>query len=166
MLGRMSVRKLGGALVVAGGVLASVGVAGMVLDGGSEARPAAPTPAPASPMAQETVEGFLDRLGEAMGSGDTVFLVARLHPAVLDLYGSEACLAAMDGLAPVRFRVRSVGEPETFGWVSDGVRREIPDALTVRVRARTDLGAVIRDVHLARVDGELRWLTDCGDPIA
>jgi hypothetical protein len=165
MLGRMSVRKLGGALVVAGGVLALVGVAGMVLYGGGEGRPAA-TPAPGSTTAQETVEGFLDRLGEAMGSGDAAFLVERLHPAVLDLYGRDACLAAMEGLAQVRFRVRSVGEPETYRWVSDGVRREIPDALTVRVRARTDVGAVIRDVHLARVDGELRWLTDCGDPIA
>ena len=166
MLGRMSVRKLGGALVVAGGVLASVGVAGMALDGGGEARSAA-TPAPTSTTAEEeTVEGFLDRLGEAMGAGDAAFLVEGLHPAVLDLYGRDACLAAMEGLAPVRFRVRSVGEPEIYGWVSDGVRREIPDALTVRVRARTDVGAVIRDVHLARVDGELRWLTDCGDPIA
>src|SRR6266536_32932 len=116
-----------GALVAAGGL---VGL-GTVNDNKpppptSPAAIASPTSSPspsASPStAAETVEQFLPGFQGAIKSGDAAFLLARLHPAVLDLYGDAQCRTYLSAFkdATLRYTILSVTGPGTYDYNPDG----------------------------------------------
>ena len=193
-------RKLALLLAVGGVVAVVVGIVGLVNGGeetssaspvtsptsgapspsrGATASPSvSPTPAASpstspssSPSEQaETPEAFFRRFRAAVRAGKPAFLLARLHPFVLDRYADADCRTYLGGLHLPAYDVRvlSVGATERFRWKTDGLRRDVPMTTTVRIRYTEDGGTFVEtDTHLVRSsDGSLLFLTDCGTPKA
>jgi hypothetical protein len=115
----------------------------------------------------DSAEGFFSSLAAAFRAGDSVTLYDALHPAVIDLYGEEACRGALDRGPDESAAIEVVDAegPGPFEWTIDGVTTSIEDALTVNV-TRTAAGETSSaEAHIAFVDTELRWFTDCGEPL-
>jgi hypothetical protein len=123
-------------------------------------------PAPAGESPQE----FLTAWVAAHRAHDVEFLLARLHPLVIERYGEEQCRAYLDAIDGSAYgaEVLSV-EPGTapWLWVLDGIETLVDDAITVQVR-RTEDGTTFFEAegHLVLVDTEISWFTDCGTPLA
>jgi hypothetical protein len=189
--------RLGRALLIAGASLLLVGLVGRFALGGggddagapspSPSISAAPTPEPTAPtgptagettspepepsetLAAETPEEFFADFAEAIRTGDVEFLLARLHPVVLERYGRQRCRAAVASLATdptLDVKIRSTSEPGSYEFASDGKTATVEDAFTVALTFTTAEGTARQDGHVALVDGELRWFTDCGEPLA
>jgi hypothetical protein len=110
---------------------------------------------------------FFSEQNRLFQTQDVDSLYARLHPAVIDLYGGEVCAAYLTSVieTPVQIDVRSASEIGTWIWVIDDRNIPIPQALDVEVDFTARGETVARTVHLALVGEELRWFTDCGDPL-
>jgi hypothetical protein len=186
-------RRIAGASLVVAGVGASiVGLIGL-LGGGEGADPAtaASTPEPsaspaasgtasptpsaepthASPTAEpeppETPEVFFAALGRAFRSGDTRFLLSRLHPFVIDRYGEASCRAYLAGLDVPEYEVEvlDVEGDERFLYETDGLRRRVPSATAVRIRFTEDGDTFIETTgHIVGSGDGFLWFTDCGAP--
>jgi hypothetical protein len=120
-------------------------------------------------VGSERINAFFQRLDSAIQSGDTSWLFNALHPAVLDLYGDEACQAQLAQAItnPFTSEVESVEEFGPWTWERDERSRLIENAYTIAV-IRTPSGgaAEMQEAHLAlREDGSLGWFTDCGEPL-
>ena len=132
------------------------------------ARATGTTPVPTTaPVGTRAVAFFAD-WANALRTGDATFLYERLHPAVVDRYGDTACRAYVGAIQRPLAATEVLGtDPATaaWSWETDGRSTEIPDALGLRLR-RTEDGSTYTesDVHVALVDGEVRWFTDCGTP--
>lgn len=187
--------RLGPALMIAGAALLVVGLVGRFAldsdDGGAAApspspsasvtpiseptespEPSAsesPSPEPPPTVVAETPEAFIALFAEAIRTDDDAFLLARLHPVVLELYGKAQCrrqVASLAGDPSFEARVRGVEGPAPYDYAPDGQSITIEDALTVAVTFTSDAGTSRQDAHVAPVGSELRWFTDCGDPLA
>jgi hypothetical protein len=126
-----------------------------------------PSAVPTGSAVDETPEEFFTRFAEAIRTGDVGFLVGRLHPVVLERYGKQQCRAAVASIANdpnFEAKVRTVSEPAPYEFASDGQSVTVEDTLSVGVTFTNASGSSRQDAHVAYVDGELRWFTDCGDP--
>lgn len=169
--------------VIIGSVVATVGFVGIVigvlgtaLDWGAEKSTKAATADEGTrdrgggddgTDAGETPEEFLAALATAIQEGDADFQVERLHPAVIERYGEDACRADIEMRTdPTRAfadpQVRE--EPEDFDYASDGLSEIIPDTIVVDAQVTADGATNAQEVHLAEVDGEFRYFSDCGTP--
>jgi hypothetical protein len=112
------------------------------------------------------VRAFLAELEVALRSGDAATQVARLHPATLDRYGEAQCRTELPARADetISIIVVSVGAPEAWAYETDGRSTPIEDAIPVEADMTIQGEAGRRILHLAVVDGSLRWFTDCGVP--
>jgi hypothetical protein len=142
----------------------------------------APTPtttpsATIAPSATPDVDGlaraFLGRLAAAIQAGTTETLVDELHQAVIDRYGLKACRTELSAVATdpsYAVEVVSVEGPAAWDYTTDGRTTTIPTALTVNAVVTSSVAVspapttVPRVIHLALVDGAIRWFTDCGSP--
>jgi hypothetical protein len=121
--------------------------------------------APGKPPA-ETLSDFVVALGHALTNHDSAFLRARMHPAVVERYGSAACDAFAAGTHPsVDLTVQSASAPTVYTWATDGLTRDVPGTNTVTVTGVVDGETQPATIHVAFVDGSWRWFTDCGDPL-
>jgi hypothetical protein len=167
-------------MAVAGVVVLLVGILGLFLSGGepaatetvsttlgAESTTSAPTTDAPTTIAVPApdAEGFVNDLGEALQAGDEVFLFDRLHPAVLDRYGEEQCRAYLETkeIPDLVLEFRDVGGPEPWDWTLDDVTTSFAEAYTVTLYNSQAGGE--EELHLVVVGGELRWFTDCGDPL-
>jgi hypothetical protein len=112
----------------------------------------------------ETPEQFLAALQRAQREGDAAFLLARLHPAVIERYGEDACRAgvAKPPDPTSTFAVVKVDHTGPWDYTSDGRTTTIADTVFVvanRVAQGQEQAQV--EVHVAPVHGEQRWFTDC-----
>jgi hypothetical protein len=125
--------------------------------------PVAAVPGKAAP---ETLSEFVVALGRALQNHDSAFLRARLHPAVIERYGSAACDAYAAGpRTPIEFTVQSATAPVVYSWSTDGLTRDVPGTNSVDVTSVAEGQAQPATIHVAYVDGTWRWFTDCGDPL-
>ncbi|MCJ7438445.1 MAG: hypothetical protein MUP97_11885 [Acidimicrobiia bacterium] len=114
--------------------------------------------------APETPEQFLAALQRAQRAGDAGFLLAHLHPAVIERYGQDACRAFVSEPADPTstFAVVKVDHTGPWDYTSDGQTTTIADTVFVvanRVAHGQEQAQV--DVHVAPVHGKQRWFTDC-----
>jgi hypothetical protein len=110
----------------------------------------------------ETAQQFVTSLAAALTNGDAAFLRARLHPVVVERYGSAGCDAYAAGQhTPTNMVAQEVHAPDVFAWQSDGLSRDVPDTNTVV----TVQGGQTSTIHIALVDGLWRWFADCGAPL-
>jgi hypothetical protein len=162
-----------GAAVAAGVILTGVGVAGALGDWGTSttSTPAAKQSTTASttaaPAQGETPQQFLDALATAVRGGDVAFQLDRLHPAVIDRYGTDQCRADIATRTdPSRhYVVKSVspaGRP--YEYASDGQTVTIAAAITVEADVVAHGQTQPVTVHLAKADGRYAYFSDCGTP--
>ena len=118
--------------------------------------------------AKAEVKKFLNELDAAVRSGDVDLRLARLNPAVIARYGEQQCRDFLAGQqdATRKDRVKKVGKPETYEYATDNQSATIADALPVQVRATIKGKKSDRNIHLARVNGQLTYFIDCGQPLA
>ncbi len=130
--------------------------------------PPTPSPTSVSPDPLADLPAFVTDLGNALRRGRAAFLLARLHPAVIDRYGEAACrrftsTALVDGLS---LEYIGADGPAAYEWQLDGLSTTIDDGWTVTVNWSQPGTNEQRDLHLAPSDGTWRWFTDCGDPLS
>lgn len=121
----------------------------------------------AAPAAAADAGTFVAHLVAATRDGHTEALFERLHPAVVARYGADACRDYVHtvGAFPIDLTVRETGAAPAWAWVTDGLTQRIDDVVLVEVARVVNGQTVLQELHLARIDGSLRWFTDCGDPI-
>ena len=127
----------------------------------------APLEEPSAHPDTELVETFTTDLVDAMQSQDVTFLFDRLHPAVLDIYGADACQAYLGSIAGYsNIGVLQLSGPGDWVFERDGTSTPIQDAYTIEANFTLPEGQVNPAVaHFALMDGEMSWFTDCGDPL-
>lgn len=167
------------AAVGVGAVLVLVGAAGLVIDddedggggGGVVASSTTTTSAPTTTSAvpAETPEELYALLEVAFQTGDGDALFTRLDAAVLDVYGEEQCRSYVDGLERPDLEFEVVEVYETAPWdfgKRDGLTVPIDDAIQVDiVQIVGGERAPVTEAHVRYEGDELRWFTDCGDPV-
>ena len=117
--------------------------------------------------ARADVQQFLDQLDAAVRQGNIDFRVARLNPAVIERYGEQQCRDFLAAQPPDNTRadqVKRVGKAEAFEYATDNLSGTIPDSIPVHVRETRMGKKADRNLHLARVNGELTYFIDCGTP--
>jgi len=156
-------------------VLVVVGMAGAVLDWGADTAHTVPTassspsaPPPSSPAPTEDAHAFFDAFETAVRTGDRGFLLARLHPVVIERYGQSQCEAFVAQLVDptVDLQLVSVEGPATFDYASDGLSTPVPDTYVFNVDGTATGRAGPRQYHLALVNGAFRTFSDCGTPVS
>jgi hypothetical protein len=128
----------------------------------------APSPEPTETTAAETPEEFFALFADAIRTGDVEFLLVRLHPVVLERYGRQQCRSQVATIANdpgFDAKVRTVSDPGPYEFATDGQSATVEDTLTVGVTFTNANGSSRQDAHVAYIDAELRWFTDCGDPL-
>lgn len=158
--------RIAASLVAAGVLVSAVGVTGLVAgwaDSTTRTVRVVDGRGGDATATLETPEEFLGRLAEALRTGDTEFLVERLHPAVLARYGEEVCRMDVQQLRDETTRldvVRSEGSGD-FAWATDGQTTTIPDTLSVVVNRVAHGETAQVTVHITRIAGRYTWFTDC-----
>ena len=161
-------------LIVVGSVLSAVSVLGLVLDWGSTDAPsvaaspphAAATATPTTPV--ESSSAFFASFVKAIHDGDTTWLLARLHPAVIERYGEAQCRTAVASLRDPTFAVSlsSAGTPSDYVYASDGRSTTVPNTATFDSQGTVQgQASTTRQYHFALVDGRYRTFLDCGNPL-
>jgi len=160
--------RLAGLMPAVGGIVALVGVIGLAAgigetttrvnaDGGAsvasddEAQPESP-------------EVFLTALAKAEREGDAEFRFERLHPAVIERYGEDVCRGRVDepGDPSARFEGARLDHIGPWDYTSDGATTTIDAAaFVIGERSADNQPAEQVTVHIAAIDGEYRWFTDC-----
>lgn len=113
------------------------------------------------------VGAFLDQLAAAIRAGSVSSVGPALHPAVFARYGVDRCAAEMATRSAdpsYAIVVLEVQAPAPWPYETDGLSTVIADAITVRARVTAQAATTERDLHVAIVDGAVRWFTDCGSP--
>ena len=118
--------------------------------------------------AEAEVKKFLDEVDAAARAGNVDLRLARLNPAVISRYGEQQCRDFLAGQqdATRKDKVTSVGKPESYEYATDNQSAVIPDALPVQVKETNKGKKGDRNIHLARVNGQLTYFIDCGQPLA
>lgn len=109
------------------------------------------------------VETFMGQLDDAYRRGDTTWLLGRLHPAVIDAYGDTACTAAITDYQAADFAsvVTAVTGPASWTYVAGKHSVSVADVYTVAVRRTRDGKTSVKTIHLALIDGQLAWFSNC-----
>ena len=117
--------------------------------------------------AEAEVKKFLDEVDAAARAGNVDLRLARLNPAVISRYGKQQCRDFLAGQHdPTRKdTVTKVGKPESYEYATDNQSANIRDALPVQVRETNKGKKGDRNIHLARVNGQLTYFIDCGQPL-
>jgi len=117
--------------------------------------------------AEAEVKKFLDEVDAAARAGNVDLRLARLNPAVISRYGEQQCRDFLAGQHdPTRKdTVTKVGKPESYEYATDNQSANIRDALPVQVRETNKGKKGDRNIHLARVNGQLTYFIDCGQPL-
>jgi hypothetical protein len=165
--------RFGLLLLAIGALLLLTGAIGLALTPAEReaARPAAsPSPEPTgSPTAEptETVQAFVASFNRAQANENVRFLLARLHPEVFERYGRPQCREYLGAVAgTVRdVEILRASEPGQAEYATDGESVVIDDAHTLRISLIANGEQTRGRMTLAQVGTELRWFTDCGDPV-
>jgi hypothetical protein len=129
-------------------------------------RTPSPTPPPTADPGSLVAE-FYAVLVPAIRAADADTLVAILHPATLERYGEAACRTQLGGLDDPAFDVvvRGVRPLAAWDYTTDERTTTISGAWAVDADLTANGTTETRELHVALVDGEVRWFTDCGTPL-
>jgi hypothetical protein len=112
------------------------------------------------------VQKFLNEIDAAVRAGNVDVRLAHLNSAVIARYGEQQCrdFLGRQQDATRKDKVQKVGKPEPFEYASDNLSATVADALPVQVRETNKGKKGERHIHLARVNGQLTYFIDCGEP--
>lgn len=120
-------------------------------------------------MGHESLEEFVENLGTSLRTSNHAFSLDRLHPAVIERYGQEACQSYLNSIDDPSFDIEilEVGDTSDWDYQTDGLSTTVPNTYTVLANLTSGGETVQSEVHFAvGEDGKLRWFTDCGEPQA
>jgi len=114
----------------------------------------------------ETVGVFIDKFNDAFDTQDIDYLHQNLHPAVIDLYGSDGCFNYLTEVIvnPISIEIVNLRGPEPWNWERDGHTILVPDAFTIDANLTFSGQTQPQEFHVALVNDVVAWFTDCGDP--
>lgn len=173
----MNARKTIGIAILGVGIATmAVSILGVTFEWGKETTVTADrttTTSENKPGMPETVNEFAKKWQQAFRSGDVDFLVARLHPAPIERYGEAACRESIKRQTPDpgwTITVKKVSELGLYDYTSDQLSTVVNGVYTVTAVRQTGRGSqtgqesppVESDIHLALVEGKVRWFSDCG----
>jgi hypothetical protein len=181
---RLTGRRLAVALMVLGAALLATGAVGLALTPASRQEVGSPSPSPeptGSPTAEpteepaeepteepaETPEAFVASFNRAQEEEDVRFLLSRLHPEVIQRYGRAQCreyLGEVAGTVGDVEIIRASG-PRQAEYATDDQMVTIENARVLRISLTANDEPTTGRMTLAVVGDELRWFTDCGDPV-
>jgi hypothetical protein len=113
-------------------------------------------------------DGFYNAFNRAFEDQNTSTLIDLLHPAVIDLYGGEACQTYLGTVIETLLEVQvvSVTGFGTWGWEIDGLVIPVEGVYTLDINVIAQGQVTERESHVGlRDDGALGWFTDCGEPL-
>jgi hypothetical protein len=115
----------------------------------------------------ENINAFFDGFSEAIVTHDVAALLDSLHPSVIDLYGASACEQYLDAAADPTFEIEvfNIGPLAPWTWEVDNISTPIDGAYPVDAKMTQKGQSQDASLHIAPVGDELRWFTDCGDPL-
>jgi len=117
-------------------------------------------------IAPEYPTEFVNALIGAQAAGDIDILLARLHPEVFTRYGGEEpCRLYLESVTFPEVILRELLEPAPWDYATDGITTTFPDAIGVEVERVVDGETLIQELHIVYEGPELRWFTDCGEPV-
>jgi len=125
---------------------------------------ATPTPDPRIGELQE----FFYVYNARFQAVDVDGLLALLHPAVLDLYGQDACQDYLSSVIDntIQIEVLQLQALEPWTWEIDGHSTLIEDAYSIQAGVTAGGQTIQQSMHLGLVeDGSINWFTDCGEPL-
>ena len=118
--------------------------------------------------ADTSVRAFFTDLVSAIRTGNIESMGARLNGAVIDRYGSATCEAklASDQADPAyTISVTEIHPLGPWDYTTDDRTTTIDEAWTVDATVTGGGETVVRQLHVAPMDGGVSWFTDCGDPL-
>ncbi|HEC09138.1 MAG TPA: hypothetical protein ENI86_06160 [Acidimicrobiales bacterium] len=112
----------------------------------------------------EEAAGFFESWSAELLAGDVERLKDSLHPVVIDTYGTAQCNGYLSGIVgqEVGVEVRDVTPPGPGVFDRDDLAIPLDEVVVVTLY-RSDIDRTV-EARLARVEGEIRWFTDCGIP--
>jgi len=117
-------------------------------------------------VAPEDPAEFMNALIDAQAAADVDFLTARLHPEVLTRYGgAEPCRTYLESITFPAITLREINDPAPWDFATDGLVTTFPDAIGVEIQRIVDGETIIQELHIVYAGPELRWFTDCGEPV-
>ena len=125
-------------------------------------------PAPLPQGIEEAIESFVEIFNGAFQDGDPEPLYQLLNPAVIELYGEEACQAYLEGIVeiPTTLEYLDAIKVGAWDWERDGVTIPVEFAYAVQGNFTSQGQTLPQELHLTLPgDDSVRWFTDCGDPI-
>lgn len=124
------------------------------------------TPTTTTTVALEAPEDFMNALIAAQGAADVEFLMARLHPEVFTRYGETGqCRTYLEAITFPAITLREIINPGPWDYSTDGIVTSFPEAIGVEIQRPVDGETIIQELHIVYVGPELRWFTDCGEPV-
>ena len=126
-----------------------------------------PTPEPTPvTFSDEAVAAFLANLGDAGRANDVDSLMSWLHSAVFERYGEANCRSYLETIElALDATVREVFEPAPWDWLTnDGDAGRFEETIEVEIARLVGSQTLVQLFHVVPEDGELKWLTDCGEP--
>ena len=125
-------------------------------------------PATGSPGVTDAIDAFIQAFNGAFQDGDSDPLYQLLNPAVIDLYGEEACRAHLGEIiqTPTSLEYLDSTRVGVWDWELDGVITPVDFAYAVQLNYTSQGQTTKQEVHLTLPgDNSVRWFTDCGDPL-
>jgi hypothetical protein len=145
------------------------------LEGQAVEPDAEPTPPPdieatSTPVGEGVdFQGFYNVFNRAFEDQDSAVLIDLLHPAVIDLYGVDACQAYLGTVLEtlIEVQVVDVSDFSVWNWAIDGLSTPVDDVYTLDINVIAQGQVTPRESHVGlREDGTLGWFTDCGEPLS
>ncbi|MGB2965549.1 MAG: C13 family peptidase [Anaerolineales bacterium] len=127
-----------------------------------------PTPTPTSDPRIGELQDFFNDYNAKFQAADGDGLLALLHPAVLDLYGSDACQVYLSSAVekPIEIEVLQVLSVGPWTWEIDGHSTLIEDTYSIQAGVSAGGQTIQQSMHLGLAeDGTITWFTDCGEPL-
>jgi hypothetical protein len=123
---------------------------------------------PLDPGVKEVILDFTTVFNQAFVDQNPEQLYQLLHPAVLDIYGEEACQVYLEGIIENPTSLEFQNALWFGGWTfeRDGISKMVEDVYQVGVNFTSGESTAPQELHLAIPgDDSVRWFTDCGEPL-
>lgn len=115
-------------------------------------------------IAVGTVEAFVADFARALADGDVEFVLSRLHPVAIDLYGEDLCRAwtAREIMALVGYQLTGPVEgPDDVTVSAGGETRAVSDVYVAPIRFTFQGESFDSQGQYALLDGLVHWLGVC-----
>ena len=117
----------------------------------------------------DRMQAFYEDFNNAFKTKDVDFLYNHLHPAVIDLYGTDVCRSYLESIidSTIEVGVDNLSDFSSWDWEIDGQTTPIENAYTLLITFKLPDGSFNQqETHLALVDDiSIAWFTQCAEAL-